>query len=1042
MQPSQFKIYNASAGSGKTYTLAKSYLKILIASNDPLEFKHVLAITFTNKAVGEMKDRIISMLRTFSSMQDEDDPHPMLKDISEELQLSFTEIKSKSKQILKHILHNYGAFDISTIDAFTHRLIRTFAHDLRLPLNFEVELDQERLLNEAVDKLISKAGVDQLLTKTLVNFAVDKTNDDKSWDISYDLNQISGILLKENDLGELEKIKDKTLEDFGKLKQILISEVTSEENALRNTAEKTLDLISNSGLEHSDFMRKSLPNYFLKLAEGSTNVSFGAVWQTNLLENEALYPSRVSEKTAEVINNIQPQLAEAFAQTKVKVFEIKFLKSALNNLTPFSVLNLISQELNMLKADKNVMLISEFNNIISQQIRNQPTPFIYERLGERFNHYFIDEFQDTSTLQWQNLVPLLDNTLSSGKGLSMIVGDAKQAIYRWRGSDPEQFISLYSGEDRPFYAETSVFNLETNYRSAEHIIDFNNSLFNYISHAFFEAEDHSSLYKASHQEKNLKRTGYVELRFLELEKDDIPDEEYPKEVLDMVENCIDLGYKYKDICVITRKRKEGVAVAQYLSANKIPITSSETLLLKNSPKVKFLNNILKLLVQPTNYKLRIEALQYLADREEVTNKHEYFLNHLSLGLEDFLAQISLKKEALNLKSLMQSPLYELVEQLVRIFELNDISDAYLEFYLDEVFEFVQKNQSDISAFLRYFEENEEKLSIVVSNDIDAVQIMTIHKSKGLEFPVVIFPYADLDIYRENRPKIWFPVDKEDYKGFESLLINFNKDVEHYREPGKYLYNQRRQQLALDNINLLYVVLTRAVEQLYVVSKKDMNAKGEFNSNTFSGILISYLQNKNLWSDTENQYVFGKQEHAYRDDSVVNSELLDFISVPKEEHNLNILTNASYFWDSQHQEAIERGNLIHLILSKIKTHTDLDFAFDELKNSGNLGEESERSLKPLIQAIIYHPELKDYFEGSFEVFNEKDILVNSGNIIRPDRIIVKPNKAIILMDYKTGNKQQQHSDQINNYAAILTDMGFQVQKKLLIYVNETIKITEV
>jgi ATP-dependent exoDNAse (exonuclease V) beta subunit len=391
---------------------------------------------------------------------------------------------------------------------------------------------------------------------------------------------------------------------------------------------------------------------------------------------------------------------------------------------------------------------------------------------------------------------------------------------------------------------------------------------------------------------------------------------------------------------------------------------------------------------------------------------------------------------------MQSSLYELVEQLVRIFELNVNSDAYLEFYLDEVFEFVQNKQSDISAFVRYFEEHEEKLSIVVSDAINAVQIMTIHKSKGLEFPVVIFPYADLDIYRENRPKLWFPVDKESYNGFESLLINFNKDVEHYREPGENLYNQRRQQLALDNINLLYVVLTRAVEQLYVVSKKDIKANGEVNSNTFSGLLISYLQHKTLWSQSQNLYTFGKQEHALGRETVANSEPLNLISVPKEDHNLNILTKASYFWDSQHQEAIERGNLVHLILSKIKTHSDLDFAFDELKNSGDLSEESERSLRPLIKAIIYHPELNDYFENPLEVLNEQDILVNSGNIIRPDRIIIKSNKSLTLIDYKTGAKQQQHNTQINNYASILNDMGFHVEKKLLVYVNETIKIIEV
>lgn len=1042
MSNSPFTIYNASAGSGKTYTLAKAYLKILLGSNNPLEFKHVLAITFTNKAVGEMKERIVTMLKSFSAMEKGDAPNPMLKDICFELSKTEDEIKSKSKTILKNLLHNYGAFEVTTIDAFTHRLIRTFAHDLKLSLNFEVELDQERLLNEAVDKLISKAGIDQELTNTLVKFAIEKTNEDKSWDISYDFNNISGVLLKENDLYELEKIKGKTLSDFKVLKKTIKKELSAAEAKLRATASNALNLIEASGLSHNDFSSKYLPNYFLKLESGSTHINYGAKWQDNLIEGNSLYPKRISEDIASIINNIQPALAKAFISSKAILYEVKFLKSALQNLTPYSVLNLIGQELNRLKIDQNVMLISEFNTIISKEIRNQPTPFIYEKIGERFNHYFIDEFQDTSQLQWQNLVPLLDNALSSGKGSSMIVGDAKQSIYRWRGSNPEQFISLYQGDNQPFHTGSKILNLATNYRSSENIVDFNNSFFTHLGRTFFNNDDYGLLYNKAGQEAHLKTKGYVGLKFLDIKKEDSRDEKYVYQVLETVNQCLSRGYDYKDLCIITRKRKEGVLIAQYLSENEIPITSSETLLLKNSPKVRFLLTMLRLLLKPSSNQLKIEILEFLAHRQGIEDKHEFYRKHLSENLDVFLSSLFAQDVRIRTSSLLQLSLYELVEQFIGLFELNKVSDAYLQFFLDEVLGFVQSQQSDIASFIRYFEAKEDKLSVVVSNNINAVQIMTIHKSKGLEFPIVIFPFADLDIYREMSPKLWFPVDKQRYNDFDNLLINFNKDVGYYRDPGSNLYEQHRQQLVLDNINLLYVVMTRPETELYVISRMDFTSKGDPNLNTFSGLFISYLKYKNLWIDSKENYSFGEREQAKSSTASVPSEILHLISNQKESNNLKIVTKASLLWDSNHQEAIERGNLIHLILSKIKTARDLDFAFNELKISGDISENSAGILKPLVEKVIFHPELTGYFKDTYEIFNEHDILLESGKLIRPDRININSKNEVTIIDFKTGSKKSHHQEQLNFYAEVISQMDFSVIKKLIIYINDSIEIIEV
>lgn len=1042
MLDSPFTIYNASAGSGKTYTLTKSYLKILIESENPQEFKHILAITFTNKAVGEMKDRIISMLKSFSSISNEDEVHPMVTELCKDTSKSLDEIRSKSLLILKNILHNYGAFEISTIDAFTHRLIRTFAHDLRLPLNFEVELDQEKLLNEAVDKLISKAGLDKALTKTLVKFAIEKTNEDKSWDISYDFKKISGFLLKENDLSHLQKVKDKTLEDFEIIKKTLAQELETAENSLKSSAAKTLTLIEESGLTHEDFTSKYLPNYFAKILSGSLNINYGANWQVNLLEGKPLYPKRVSKVTASVIDDIQPTLAEAFKKSKKYLYQIKFLKSVLQNLTPFSVLNLIGKELNALKTDKNLMLISEFNTIISQEIKNQPTPFIYERIGERFNHFFIDEFQDTSQLQWQNLIPLLDNTFSSGKGTSMIVGDAKQAIYRWRGSLPEQFISLYNGDDLPFHLSPHILSLDTNYRSFSQIIAFNNSFFKYLGESFFENENYIRLYENSSQKTHKNSQGLVTLKFLEINKDDNRDEEYIRETTSTVKNCLDNGYNYRDICIITRKRKEGVALAEALSEYKLPITSSETLLLKKSPKIQFLNAILKLLLSPSNNKLKIQVLEFLAEKNGVEDKHQYYSKQLRKDFDTFIKDLCDSPNYIDTIKLVELPLYDLVEELIRMFELNDGSDAYLQFYLDEVLTFVQSQHSDIAGFVSFFEEREEKLSIVVSDDVNAIRIMTIHKSKGLEFPVVIFPFADLDIYRELSPKIWFPVDKSNYNGFEYFLINYNKDVEFYREPGKSLHQRHRHQIALDNINLLYVVMTRAVEQLHIISKYDISPKKMINNNSFSGLFISYLKSQDLWLNTKNYYIFGEQANVESVISNIKTEQMDFISNSRKDSNFKIITKASLLWNTEKQKAVERGNLVHLILSKIRTNTDIDFAFSELISSGELNNENTGILRPLVERVIYHPELESYYTNEASIFNEQDILLPSGLSIRPDRININEINQATLIDYKTGVKKNSHKIQITDYGSVIEAMGFEVIKKLIVYLNESIEIIEV
>ena len=1046
-----FTIYNASAGSGKTFTLVKEYLKILFKSNHPLEFRTVLALTFTNKAVAEMKERVIKMLKEFSDEKSLTSPNAMFEDLVEELSIQPLALHQKSKVLLQTIVHNYAGFDISTIDKFNHKLIRTFALDLKLPLNFEVELDTNTLLSKAVDKLIDKTGTDDKLTKVLVDFAIEKADDDKSWDVSKDFKNIAKLLINENDIPFIDTIKHKTLEDFTTLKSHLTKKAAIAEKEIITIAQNTLELIVNYGLQFDDFSGSYLPKHFQKLVDGDFNVNFGLAWQTKLIEGGTLYPTtRVTPDTASTIDSIQPQICKYFEESKAQVFHYKFLKNALKNITPLSVLNAINNSLNELKEENDLLLISEFNSIISTEINAQPAPFIYERIGEKFRHYFIDEFQDTSQMQWHNLIPLVDNALSGENikgetGTAMLVGDAKQAIYRWRGGKAEQFIELYTDKN-PFFVEKRVEDLPANYRSFKEIVNFNNSFFGHLSKMVFSDQNHQTIYEHSKQEVIKSEEGYVELSFLDvknMEEEEDKNLLHCQKVHDTILKAQANGYELKDMCIITRKSKEGIVIAEYLSNKQIPVISSESLLLKNSPEVNFINNVLTLASQPENNDLKIAILSYLADYKlQLEDKHSFYLQLVHLGVDQLFQSLEKYEFKFNFKSFLQLPMYEAAETVVRQFKLNEASNAYLQFYMDEILDYSQKHNASFSGFSEYWELKKDKLSVVSPQGNDAVQIMTIHKSKGLEFPVVIFPYANQDIYFDMSPKVWFPVEKENFVGFSNLFLNLNKELEDFGDQGVEMYQHYRSELELDTVNLLYVVMTRAIEQLYVISELDLDSKGSEKLNWYSGLFINYLKTIHDWEDSKTTYTFGNAKRSSVSKEKNNTIIAkEFITVSREDHQLHIVTNSGYLWDTAQEKAIEKGNLVHNIMSQIKSTKDIDYVLNNFLETGKINLEQFDVLKPIINHIVNHIDLKAYFEESLLIYNERDIITKDGELYRPDRVVVDKQNSAVIIDYKTGNEKEFHKSQLFKYQEVLEDMGFKVSKKILIYINEAIQIKE-
>jgi len=1044
---SSFLIYNASAGSGKTFTLVKEYLKIILKSPFHDTFKNILAITFTNKAASEMKERIIETLKDFSEKDILENSNNMFQIICEELDMKPEAVHNKSKILLNSIVYNYAFFDISTIDGFTHRIIRTFAYDLKLPLNFEVELDQDALLSEAVDRLIAKAGTEKKLTKVLIDFAIEKADDDKSWDVSYDFYKISKLLINENDIPFIDKLKSKTLDDFKVLKKQLKINIKDAEKNIVEIAQNTLNLIEEAGLEFKDFSRSTLPNHFKKASKLEFNSLYGNNLEENISNRTGVYPKTLSDAIANIIDQILPEIEISYKTIKATVYNLKFLKACYKNMTPLSVLNAINKELTDLKVEQNKILISEFNNMIHHEIKGQPTPFIYERLGEKFNHYFIDEFQDTSVLQWENLIPLIDNKLAqdnqdNSPGSLMIVGDAKQAIYRWRGGKAEQFVNLFN-DDNPFQIEKSLRSLPKNYRSFKNILEFNNGFFKHLAGTIFSNNNHKELYENAYQEVTKSHEGYVSLEFLDLNREDDKDHIYSEKTLETIAFCLQNGFAYNDICILVRKNKEGVVIADYLNKHDIPLISSETLLLNNSPEVLFVINFLKLLQQPKNNEIKIQVLNYLALSFNIEEKHAFYEKHIHLNLDDFFASLNIFNIHIKYSNLMQFSLFDLVETIVLTFNLVKTSNAYLQYLLDVVFEYSQKNQSDLSGFIDYYEKKKEKLSIVLPPGQVAVQILSIHKSKGLEFPVIIFPFADLDIYKEIEPKEWFPLNPEDFQGFSHTLLNFSSDFENFGDIGNQIFNRRRSNLELDNINLLYVALTRAVEQLFVISKKDINKKGEINNQTYSGLLINYLNTLNLWDNNQTNYAFGNPEKTSDKKSVSTNSLeqKEFISTPKHEHNIKIVTSSGFLWDTLQKEAIEKGNLIHNIMSEIKTKTDIEFVIARFIQTNIITNEQATILKELVIQIVTHKDLQAYFTSDLRVYNERDIISKNGDIYRPDRLVINKNNQVIIVDYKTGKENPKHINQLLEYENILLEMNIKTIKKVLIYINEGIQIKE-
>ncbi|WP_140485581.1 UvrD-helicase domain-containing protein [Flavobacterium sp. GSA192] len=1050
MQRHSFSIYDASAGSGKTYALVKEYLKIILIAPKNDAYRNILAITFTNKAVHEMKSRIVGSLSEFAKEEPSKKAQDLMRDLAIDTQLSLIQIKTKSKQIIKHIIHNYAAFDISTIDKFTHKVIRAFAHDLNLPMTFEVTLDTENLLTEAIDAIIAQAGEDETLTKLLIDFTMEKTDDDKSWDISREIMETGKLVLNENNRNEITQFHDKSIAEFVEIKKKLLVVCKDLEKENVAFAEAALLLIENNGIDLKSFPYGTFPKHLDFIANNDTRQN------NHKFETFESIKIKKGSKDQYVIEQIIPELLSTLSTIYINNEKVNFYRAFLKNITPLSLLNTVSNELAKIQEEQNVLSISEFNAIIHREIQNQPAPFIYERLGERYRHFFIDEFQDTSEMQWQNLIPLIDNALSGQddygeKGTLMIVGDPKQSIYRWRGGKAEQFIEL-SKDNNPFNnPDKKLEHLDKNYRSYSQIIEFNNDFFKLLS-SEFEHPDYKDLYENhSHQHINDKKGGYVNISFIpktetaEESEEEVLDktELYVLATLNTIQKVLKQGFEYKDIVILTRKRSEGIAIASYLTEQNIPLLSSETLMIQNATEVRLIIHLLKYLKNNADLESKANFLHYIAKNiQDQMPVHDFIAKGMQQKQEaDFEKWLMSFDISLSFQNIRKKSLYEAVEIIVSKFlsTANQIGNAYIQYFLDIVLERDVRNQAGIADFLIFWDKNGEKFSIPSPEGNNAVRIMTIHKSKGLEFPVVIMPFAEEDYNRKPKDKLWLDAEEMDL-GLPKALIDNSSAVEGFGEEAKLVYDQKKQEELLDNVNVLYVALTRAEEQLYVVSNMNLSKKGEIPKNNMCAFFINYLMNKGLFDESKLEYGFGNRIKISSETKHIDtSKPIENVAVTLNPKNIKIAQREALMWGTHQQESIEYGNVVHEILSFVKTKKDVDLAVDKAIENGLINSTQKELVYKKIQEIVNHTELELFFAEGNQVLNEQTIVQKKGAVVKPDRMVITQEKAVFLLDYKTGIPNAKYNRQLEDYQYAIEQMGFKVQKKVLVYISEDIQV---
>ncbi len=1013
-----FTIYSASAGSGKTYTLVNEYLALALP--DPQRFPQILAITFTNKAAAEMKNRILLAL---DELRQGRNPQRIIT-LMEMTGLTVSVLSTHAGLLMTAILHQYGDYAVMTIDSFILRVVRAFSFDLGLPIRFDVELSQDRVTALLVDRVIARAREGHRVGEILKRFIIEKIHSQNNWNYEAELMATAR-----------QRFNDKSLEAISHLIELddhhllnLEKELTElrkgfTEN-IRSRCQAIISAIKPFGLTLSDFSYNKTGVYgqIQALAQARSKSDFEikqnlrkGVWFKKKSPQERdfqiIFEQQIDPLRLELIDNFDRELPRYRAICDIK-----------RSLPTLQLLKELEEELTRLGTEDRLVPISQFNRKVAEIIETEVIPYIYLRIGERFRNYLIDEFQDTNHLQWKNLFPLIENVLAEGEK-SLVVGDPKQAIYRWRGGDP---LIMEQEIPRQISAEMlKIRRLETNYRSHQQLVEFNNRFFgDFALEPELPAMDRFAADQVAQKIARTELPGFVEIRFFgvsPLEQEDDPTEEALQWTLNHIRQAHRSSPQgrldYRDMAILIRNRKDALPLAQALISAGIPIVTSDSLMLNQYRPVRAV----------------IAQLNYIHSRDTV-HLLELLANLKGGGLPEFLLTLpgtddlvdEVKRHLPRFDDWITRPttlsLYDLIEDICSAFipldeasSLPESPQVPLLAFLDLVFIQLPRMNGDLSTFLDWWQVNKEEDITVITNcqSPDGIQILTIHKAKGLEFPMVIIPFADWDVVSKNMsrtPNLWIH-DRENRLGQGPL--HYLIPVGSENEPHLFQDAVRQEHLnnRIDSLHLLYVAFTRAQTTLLVGIRKVKTGK-----------VSQWIKDRlALWpmADDPNRFSLGHLEYSPIQNSRTSHPPAKSRRFQSWQNRLSVRSQARDEWLDPCDPRTE-GRRLHYILSRIRSESDLGPVVDRATASGIISQDQRLALINQIEALFDLPLFADtvraLFRPPWQVRTEATIRHGKSNS-RPDRILFSDSE-IRVIDYKRESAHPGHRPQLQSYMKLL------------------------
>ena len=1099
MTPS-LHVYKASAGSGKTFTLAVEYIKLLVVN--PLSYKHILAVTFTNKATAEMKERILTKLCGIAkNAPDGDDYLKKLlddKDVRTALAQQTGSWKQddlkrttreRANMALYYIMHDYSHFRITTIDSFFQSIIRELAHELNLTANLRVDMNDDEVLAEAVGTLINDLQEQSDVFNWLLSYAESLIENGKNWKMQRELTKFGKNIFNEQFIDNSIEHRNQMLDmkKLGLFKRTIKETGEQAEKDRREKAQRFMNICGERGFTSDDFVGKTqgIWNFMRKLAEEEKIPDWGKTGGS-ALNNMDKWLKKPSETA--LIEQFMKMLSD-IRKDYLIIATSSIISGHINNM---GLLGEINKTVRTLNAEANRFLLSDTAHFLRDMIADSDVPFIYERTGTTFHHIMIDEFQDTSRMQWDNFRPLLANSLAA-QSSCLIVGDVKQSIYRWRNSD---WSILNNIEQSEFRNHIKTDSLDTNYRSAGNVINFNNHFFIQAIQLLndeYKAKNNGDncediLHAYSDVEQKIKPEhvgkGYVSVELIdekgnENEGDELQDytEITLERLTQTIETLLSNGLRQSDICILVRHKNNIQRICQHFnevvraeneSLEDIRVVSDEAFQLRSSKAIRILINALRALHNPDDLFNRASlAIYYQTDAlgNNGLNTTSLFLMDSS-GLDPFLPiTFTAHRE-----ELMSLPLYELAERLHGIFSLGNIpdQDGYLFAFYDLLNDYIFEGPANIDNFLQAWDETLSKTTIPVGEDIDGVRIMTIHKSKGLEFHTVLVPFCDWDIKGSKNDLLWLTPKEAPFNEMPLLPAPFTSTLED--SLFKEAYNEELIRYWVDNTNLAYVAFTRAKQNLFIWGKKkkskDKGKKDEKEKiTTISSLLV--LAMPDIMTPVTDEDL-PEYLHTYElGEPVLTSGKVESDKDTATDRPINALaqkpgirtavfryfdkttrflqSNASRDYiaalngEKPDTTYIDEGVLIHQILSYVESAADLPSAIQRADNEGLFSSTLQRqNISQELSEALLLPDVQRWFSPDVHAINECNIIYrddhNEVKECRPDRIVHTAD-GIHVIDYKSGKEAPEHEHQVALYMRLLSQMTGQTVRGFIWYLRE-------